>query len=105
MMTTKVDGFTKPSDDELRTFWRKAGGSFYGPHVEHGDMEEANLLLFLRSLVTAAPLLPELAEALRRLTARFESACRHAGNDEEAVKDATEADCALLARYDAAVKS
>lgn len=39
------------SDDQLRELWRKAGGSFHGPIVEHGSIEEAKLLPFLRSLL------------------------------------------------------
>lgn len=41
------------SDELLRTMWRNAGGSFYGPHVETGSMPEAKLLPFLRALITA----------------------------------------------------
>lgn len=39
------------SDDSLRTLWRQAGGSFHGPHIETGDMPEAQLLPLLRSLM------------------------------------------------------
>lgn len=39
-----------PTDTELRALWRKNGGTFYGPRVETGDMPEARLLPFLRSL-------------------------------------------------------
>ena len=38
------------TDDELRAYWRSAGGTFYGPRVEHGDMTEALLLPLLRQL-------------------------------------------------------
>lgn len=46
------------SDEQLRTIWRKAGGSFHGPIVEHGSIEEAKLLPFLRRLVSFTPLTP-----------------------------------------------
>ena len=39
------------SDDELRSLWRSAGGSFHGPNVEHGTMPEDKLLSFLRSVI------------------------------------------------------
>lgn len=39
------------TDDEIRKIWRDAGGTFYGPNVEHGDMEEAKLLPFLRGIL------------------------------------------------------
>lgn len=42
----------EPSDFDLRKLWREAGGTFYGPHVETGAMEESKLLPFLRSLAT-----------------------------------------------------
>lgn len=32
----------------LRAAWRRLGGSFYGPNVEHGSMPEAKLLQFVR---------------------------------------------------------
>ncbi len=41
------------TDSELRGLWRKAGGNFHGPSVETGTMPEANLLPFLRELMTA----------------------------------------------------
>jgi hypothetical protein len=55
------------SDDALRQRWRDAGGGFHGPNVEHGDMPEAKLLPFLRSLVTREHELVQLiADALAR---------------------------------------
>ena len=42
------------SDHELQRMWREAGGGFHGPHVEHGYMEEAKLLSFLRSFAARA---------------------------------------------------
>jgi hypothetical protein len=39
------------TDKEIRDLWRKAGGKFHGPNVEHGYMEEAKLLPFLRRLI------------------------------------------------------
>ncbi len=41
-------------DMHLRSMWRAAGGNFYGPNVETGSMPEADLLPFLRSLITGA---------------------------------------------------
>ncbi len=41
-------------DSDLRDMWRKAGGAFYGPHIETGSMPEEKLLPFLRSLYTGA---------------------------------------------------
>lgn len=38
-------------DDSLRAFWRKNGGEFHGPIVEHGSIPEAKLLPLLRSLL------------------------------------------------------
>ncbi len=39
------------TDDQIRDFWRNAGGSFHGPHVEHATMEEAKFLPFMRKLL------------------------------------------------------
>jgi len=33
--------------EQLRALWRIQGGTFYGPNVEHGAMEESKLLEFL----------------------------------------------------------
>jgi hypothetical protein len=41
-------------DKDLLRMWREVGGSFHGPHVEHGYMEEAKLLPFLRALAARA---------------------------------------------------
>jgi hypothetical protein len=37
-------------DGAIRAAWKAAGGTFYGPHVEHANMEEAKWLPFMRSL-------------------------------------------------------
>lgn len=37
-------------DSEIRDRWREAGGTFHGPRVEHGNMEERALLRFLGGL-------------------------------------------------------
>ena len=42
------------TDDELRTKWRSAGGSFFGPRIETGSMPESLLLPYLRSLYNEA---------------------------------------------------
>lgn len=39
------------TDDDLRQFWRASGGTFFGPHVETGDMPEAQLLPLLRRIL------------------------------------------------------
>lgn len=39
------------NDTQIRDKWRAAGGSFHGPHVETGHMEESKLLPFLRGLL------------------------------------------------------
>lgn len=41
-------------DHKIRELWRAAGGSFYGPNVEHADMEEAKFLPFMRALLLDA---------------------------------------------------
>jgi hypothetical protein len=55
------------TDDEIRTIWRSKGGSFHGPHIETGTMPEAQLLPFLRELLTipyrAMLVQPELIKA------------------------------------------
>lgn len=48
--------FPSLSDEGMRDLWRKHGGDFHGPRVETGTMPEADLLPFLRSLITGAPL-------------------------------------------------
>lgn len=39
------------TDAQLRDLWRKAGGDFHGPNIEHGIMSERKLLPFLRMLI------------------------------------------------------
>lgn len=41
-------------DKLVREYWRRIGGRFYGPNVEHGTMEESKLLPALRHLLCAA---------------------------------------------------
>lgn len=48
--------FGDVTDDELRAFWRKYGGSFHGPNIETGTMPEAALLPLLRYLITMVPI-------------------------------------------------
>jgi hypothetical protein len=38
------------SDDAVRAIWRRAGGRFSGPNIEHGSMPEEKLLPFIRAL-------------------------------------------------------
>ena len=40
------------TDDDVRDWWRRWGGKFHGPNVEHGTMEEAKLLPLLRYILT-----------------------------------------------------
>lgn len=52
------------SDAEIRDDWRKAGGGFHGPHVEHAYIEEAKFLPYMRAKFTA------LAEREREVEAK-----------------------------------
>jgi hypothetical protein len=58
------------SDDEIRAEWRKAGGEFYGPIVEHASIKEADYFTFRRSLATPTP--PAAAQEDGRSEARRE---------------------------------
>ncbi len=55
------------TDDEIRALWRSKGGIFHGPRIETGTMPEAQLLPFLRELMTlpdrAMLVQPELIKA------------------------------------------
>lgn len=51
------DKETEVTDEDIRALWRSKGGKFHGPHIETGTMPEAQLLPFLRELLT----LPEKA--------------------------------------------
>lgn len=44
-----------PADGEIIRAWKDAGGNFYGPHVEHADMEYAKWLPFMRRMLAARP--------------------------------------------------
>lgn len=46
--------FKGPTDETLREFWRRNGGSFHGPNVETGTMPEAKLLPMMRKLIADA---------------------------------------------------
>lgn len=40
------------TDEDIRALWLSKGGSFHGPNIETGTMPEAQLLPFLRELLT-----------------------------------------------------
>lgn len=44
------------TDNDIRRIWREAGGSFYGPNVEHADIEESKLFTFFRKPAVRAAL-------------------------------------------------
>lgn len=46
------------TDDCLREYWRRLGGSFHGPHIETGTMPESKLLPMLKYLLVKADLPP-----------------------------------------------
>lgn len=39
------------TDEAIRKLWRDAGGSFYGPRVEHANIRESDFLPFMRALL------------------------------------------------------
>lgn len=41
------------SDQEIRKFWKAAGGSFHGPNVETATIPEQKLFWFVRDLIKA----------------------------------------------------
>jgi hypothetical protein len=40
------------TDDEIRDWWQKQGGSFHGPNIETGSMREDLLIPLLRKLLS-----------------------------------------------------
>ena len=56
------------SDRNIIDAWKRAGGTFYGPHVEHADMEYAKWLPFMRGLADSVALrtaLEDIAKAAK----------------------------------------
>ena len=43
---------TDITDEAIRKLWRDAGGSFYGPRVEHANIKESDFLPFMRALLS-----------------------------------------------------
>lgn len=56
------------TDEAIRKLWRDAGGSFYGPRVEHANIKESDFLPFMRGLLSRL----DKAEGRDRTQATFE---------------------------------
>ena len=56
-----------PTDLEIRQLWKRAGGSFFGPHVEHASMKFDDFRAFMSAVMVALGPFADVADWLDRI--------------------------------------